>query len=388
MKILVNILLLSFIWGVISCSDKDDNPIIPSSILETSSEADYGAVILKWRLPEDNSVDYVNVSYSIDDKRFSKNISKYAVDSISGYVTVTINGFADTNPYNFELRSVNVTGGASQPITIMESPLSPAYETVVSTVNVIPDFGGGIVSWTNNTGKKLTISVNYADPDNPTSTLTASFTSDETGIGIISGLPASLTVFKVTASDQYQNSSTPVSFELTPLAESKILKDNWSVPGYVDDSPSGKIGYSSQSTPEGGSPDGRIIAIFDNDISTYWNADWAHGASYPHWFIIDMGEEVTVSRVELTRRQGNNKGHIGQQFLTCTAAGATEPSDPTTWQWEDQGEYSFDIESDDPQSYRLLSNPKARYLKVYIDPKFKGRNNNTMLAELTVYGSK
>ena len=47
----------------------------------------------------------------------------------------------------------------------------------------------------------------------------------------------------------------------------------------------GTIGYSSQETiGEGGgkSPAGRVIAMLDDNLETYWHASWKQASNYPH----------------------------------------------------------------------------------------------------------
>ncbi|MFV0589771.1 MAG: DUF5126 domain-containing protein [Draconibacterium sp.] len=384
MKKIINIFyLLSLILIVASCSDDDENVVIPSQVTDLTASADYGAVILQWSLPSEGNIDYVNITYTIGDKKFSKNVSKFNLDTISGLVSTTIDGFGDTNEYTFQVASCNVAGGKSEPMTVTQAPFPPAYEEVIKTITIVPDFGGGIISWENETGKKMVISVTYPDPENPTARETVTFTSETSGKDYITNLPTDPITMEVTVSDLYDNSSAPVTFDITPLAESAISKDSWTVPGFDADSPYETIGYSSQQT------NANILAVFDDDVSTFWHASWsAFGSTYPHWYIIDLGKEVTISRIGMVRRQGDGRGQKGQQFLTCTVAGATDLTDPTTWNWEDQGSYSFNSSSNDEQTYRLTNNPKARYVKVYFAEEYKGSNNFAMVAETNVYGQE
>ena len=101
-----------------------------------------------------------------------------------------------------------------------------------------------------------------------------------------------------------------------------------------------------------------------------------------------MGKDITVSCVEITRRQGYNKGQIGQHFYTCASADATDPSNPDNWNWTDQGSYSFDINSDAPQTFRLSQNPVCRYIKVYFGEEHKGAGDQAMVSEFNVYGAE
>lgn len=383
MKKRINIFyLLSILLIVASCGE-DEDVVTPDQVVDLTAEADYGAVILKWGLPSGTSIDYVNITYTIGNLDFSKNISKFNLDSESGLISTTIDGFADTNEYQFKLASCNTQGGKSEPLTISQAPLPPAYKEVISTVSIVPDFGGGVISWENETGKILLISVTYPDPENPTARETVTFTSSETGKDFITNLPADPTTLEVTVSDQYKNSSDPVSFDITPLEESLISKDIWSVPGFDADSPYGTIGYSSQQTSA------NILNIFDGDVNNIWHASWsAFSSSYPHFYIIDFGKEVTISRIGMVRRPGDSRGQTGQQFLTCSTDGATDLSDPTTWSWEDQGSYAFDPTTDAEQTYRLTNNPKARYVKVYFGVEYQGGMQYALLGEMNVYGQE
>ena len=115
---------------------------------------------------------------------------------------------------------------------------------------------------------------------------------------------------------------------MTPIEAVKIDRSNWSFPGYNAGSNDGTIGYSSQEAQGEGDQDGlkngRVISMIDSSLKTYWHASWKVASDYPHWFILDMGKDVTVASVELTRRQGNAKGQKGQIIYTCADADALD----------------------------------------------------------------
>jgi hypothetical protein len=171
----------------------------------------------------------------------------------------------------------------------------------------------------------------------------------------------------------------------------KISKANWSFPGYNDSSNAGTIGYSSQETiGEGGgkSPAGRVIAMLDDNLETYWHASWKQASNYPHWFIVDMGKNVTISSIELIRRQGDARGQKGQIFYTCSDEDAVNKDNPDSWAWTNHGAFTFDPGIDVPQVYRINSNPVARYIKVYFGTEHKGTGAQAMVSEINVYGAE
>jgi hypothetical protein len=98
-----------------------------------------------------------------------------------------------------------------------------------------------------------------------------------------------------------------------------------------------------------------------------------------------MGEEYAVTHVEMTRRQGNGYGQRGFRLFTCTGDGTTAVNNPDEWNWLEQGEFVFDQSVDTPQNYRVAGNPRARYLKVYMDIEHKGSGNYAMIAEFGAY---
>ncbi len=359
MKKIINIFyLLSIFLIVASCSDDNENVIIPSQVTGLTAQADYGAVILKWNLPAGGNIDYVNISYTIGDKDFSKNVSRFNLDSISGYVTATIDGFGDTGEYTFVVASCNTQGGKSEPLTVSQAPLPPAYEEVIKTISIVPDFGGGIISWVNETGKTMIISVTYPDPENPSARETITFTSETTGEDYITNLPADPITLEVTVSDLYENTSESVTFDITPLAESVISKDTWSV-----------VEVDSEFSPREG------YKMFDNDISTFWHTVWNPSVvPYPHYIIVDMGKTVTISRYEVTRRQNKSDAQTQHQLFVSM--------DGVTW----TGTGIFDYPTTNaPESYRITSNPTCRYFKY--EP-LNGPNGYAHIAELTIYGQE
>lgn len=167
-----------------------------------------------------------------------------------------------------------------------------------------------------------------------------------------------------------------------PAPPIKMNKSGWSVPGLNMNSDDGTIGYSSQQRGDGGG----IPSIIDDDVNTYWHARYGSPASrYPHWFIIDLGEEVTIAQVGMARRQGDGRGQKGYQIFTCTEDGMLDAGDPTTWDWEDQGDIPFDANKDGIQVQPVSLFPLARYVKVYMSEQYRGGNDYAMVGDFSVY---
>lgn len=228
---------------------------------------------------------------------------------------------------------------------------------------------------------KTQVFVTYI-PDNATDVNIEWISSDRSVAEVYSnGLIKTLEEGRATVTAKYGDIEQTVDVWV-PAPPVKMSKSGWSIPGYDPNSDDGTIGYSSQQRNDGGG----VPSIIDEDINTYWHARWGGSASnYPHWFIIDLGEEVTIAQVGMARRTGDDRGQKGYQVFTCIEGGAVDLTDPNTWDWQDQGDIPFDSGKDGIQIQPLSNFPMARYIKVFIDDKYRGSNNFAMVGDFSVY---
>ncbi|HEX3010103.1 MAG TPA: DUF4959 domain-containing protein [Bacteroidales bacterium] len=339
----------------LSCEKEDDDTSAPAPVADVTVKAGYGELMFEWTPPQDSDLHYVNISFKdVNGNPRSEKVSHFVKGD-------TITGFADTTEYSFTLTAIDRSGNASEPITVTAKPLAPPFSKVIKTVQLVPDFGGAKVSWENVTGATVSVQVMYKDNDGKK--VANLFTSAAAaGEGLISNLNANERVFSVTVTDIAGNVSDPVSFTVLPLAESLVDKSQWAV-----------VSFSSEEPAE--NPNGFAKNIFDGKLNTFWHSAWSSSQpGYPHWIIVDMQKEITISRFECFRRQGNGNGQTSHQFLTSTD-GAT---------WVDQGTFAFDAGKDAGQSFRMVKNPKARYFK-YV--ALEGPNFYAFLGEINVYGA-
>ena len=144
----------------------------------------------------------------------------------------------------------------------------------------------------------------------------------------------------------------------------KIGKAGWSITGF------------DTQEPAEGAPNGLATAVIDDKLNTFWHSQWNGGnPGYPHWFSIDMGQEVSIASIEVFRRQGNNGGQTKHQFLYSNDGII----------WTDYGTFGMDVNTDAGQKFSCLtipSIPKARYIK-YV--ALQGPNFYAFLAEINVY---
>lgn len=149
----------------------------------------------------------------------------------------------------------------------------------------------------------------------------------------------------------------------------KVSKAGWSITGFDSEEPA-EAAWSSYNYQ------GMAKAAIDDILSTFWHSQW-DGASpgYPHWFSVDLGQEVSIASIEVLRRQGNGGGQTRHQFFYS--------SDGTTW--IDYGTFGMNAGTDAGQKFSCLTIPaipKARYIK-YV--ALQGPDFYAFLAEISVY---
>lgn len=389
----------------VSCDDAEGrievNDAAPGKVANVVTVAGPGEVTLSWTNPASPSFMYTKVEYvnAQKEKKYVL-VSKDRVDE-NGISTATVKGFANTDVQTFALYACSVRGNNDGAVEVTQAPDSPAFQEVVKTVSLEPVLGGFLVNYENKYASSVLIALDYYAVDDASKAGSVKFKASANSKGpqlvmitdadneFISGE----CVVSVTAEDEYENASAPIEMKATPIPAVKIDRSNWTFPGYNENSSEGTIGYSSQEAKGEGNQDGlkngRVTSMIDGSLKTFWYAKWKDGGTaYPHWFILDMGKDVTVASVELTRRQGNNKGQKGQIIYTCADADASDKSNPDSWNWRNNGSFSFDANTDAPQSYGLSSTPKARYIKIYFGTEHKGSGGQAMLSDLNVYGAE
>ncbi len=141
----------------------------------------------------------------------------------------------------------------------------------------------------------------------------------------------------------------------------KIVNTNWEI-----------VDFSTEEPGEG-APNGLASAAIDGDLSTFWHTQWDGGEpGYPHFFTVDLKEIVKISKVEVFRRNGDNRGQT--RFEIHTSLDGVK--------YTSQGAFNYDPDAAS-QAYQLGSLPMARYVKytALAGPKFFA-----FLAELNIYG--
>lgn len=393
---LVPLFAVALSLAMTACGDESEgrveiNDSAPAQVSDVNYTAGPGEVTLTWKIPASPSFMYSKVVYKNSKgeevyKMYSKDHAK------DGVMTETIGGFASVDPVDFNIYACSVRGNHLDATKISATPGAPAFLSVASSLEVATAYGGAEIRYDNTTEASVIVNVKYHLKSDVSKAGTSSFTISPNTKGtqivslavgnseFVNGEDA---VVEVATADVDGNSTDFKGFDVYVKKVKKIDRSNWSFPGY-EDSYNPQFGYSSQEAGgEGPSPKGRVIAMIDGNEDTFWHTAWKQKSSYPHFFIIDMGEEHVVTNYTIRRRGGNNKTNVGQTFYTCPASEANG-TNPEGWGWTVQGWNKFNNEIDDHQIFSATKQEKARYVKVYFAEKDKG-GDFVMISEFNVY---
>ncbi len=393
---LVPLFAVALSLAMTACGDESEgrveiNDSAPAQVSDVNYTSGPGEVTLTWKIPASPSFMYSKVVYKNSKgeevyKMYSKDHAK------DGVMTETIGGFASVDPVDFNIYACSVRGNHLDATKISATPGAPAFLSVASSLDVASAYGGAEIRYDNTTVASVIVNVKYHLKSDASKAGTSSFTitPNTKGSQIISlsvgnseFVNGDDAVVEVATADVDGNSTDFKGFDVYVKKVKKIDRSNWSFPGY-EDSYNPQFGYSSQEAGgEGASPKGRVIAMIDGDEGTFWHTAWKQKSSYPHFFIIDMGEEHLVTNYTIRRRGGNDKTNVGQTFYTCPASEANG-TNPEGWGWTVQGWNKFNNKIDDHQVFSATKQEKARYVKVYFAEKDKG-GDFVMISEFNVY---
>ena len=110
-----------------------------------------GAAVIKYKLPEDPSILYVQADYMINDKLARQEKVSYYSDSI------LVSGFANAGAHKVVLRSVSRSEVKSDSVSVTVNPLTPPYRTIATTLVMMDAFGGVNIKCQNQTGAEVGI---------------------------------------------------------------------------------------------------------------------------------------------------------------------------------------------------------------------------------------
>ena len=303
-KISVILLCLSVL---VSCSDRlggrIDQPAdvpVPGPVTVKSIRSTAGGAVIKVAIPDDENLKGIVAEYERNGQTVNSKISRY-VDSL------TIEGFADTNPHEVRLYSFNVNEERSEGVSVTVNPLTPAIQLVHPTL--IESFGGVKVHVEGNESRSDLAICILRDPDpshlgKPLSEMrltevTTLFTSSNNISLSRRGIEPVQALFGVYVRDHWGNMSDTTYCVLTPLVEVKL--DTVLVFKNAN--------IADDNCPSGNSSNYPVESLWDGSGLSQIPHFFASSETNPSpcWLTIDLGlgqRTASISRVTTLPRIG------------------------------------------------------------------------------------
>ncbi|MEC3878149.1 DUF5000 domain-containing lipoprotein [Parapedobacter sp. 10938] len=274
-----------------ACQDTEPTPIEndgvpPGPVTQLEVNNLNGAAEISYQVPSDPDLLYVRAVYTTKQGEVRETkVSRH-------HRSLTVEGFADTDPYDVTLYAVDRGENASEPVRITVNPDRPPMQLARDSLEVIPTFGGISVTFKNSTLGDLAFVVLANDSLGEFAPLNTYYTRLREGEFAVRGLPSEETRFGLFVRDRWGNlSDTLYTFE-TPLFEVRLDPDQMKDYRLPTDA---QLGYS-----------GSVEALFDG-ILTDSRRGYHSGnsARMPQWFTFDMGVKAKISRMTYFMREGS-----------------------------------------------------------------------------------
>lgn len=279
------------------CQEEKHKPLTtgdkaPGTIKNVSIENLPGGAKITYSLPEDGDLLYVHAAFS------SKNGEERFAKSSLYKNFIQIEGFSDTREYEVKLYAVSKTEVRSEPVSVKIKPMTPPIQEVFNSLLVKEDFGGVNINFTNSLGKEFVVNTLRLENDGRWVRVDRLYTSAKTRSYSIRGMEAVEREFAFFITDSYMNVSDTLFRKITPLYEEMLDKKLWKRGGLLSD-------HYRAAYPFGTGTPREVEKIWDNlhgQFDYYIQA--ADSPPLPHWFTIDLGKKMQLSRMLTQQYEG------------------------------------------------------------------------------------
>jgi len=199
-----------------ACKENQQDGKKPEPIEKYSVTLTHGGAIITYIIPKDPDILYVLAEYERNGKPFTERSSAF-INSLS------IEGFDTKESVNANLFTVNRNEIKSDPLKIVFTPLESPVSLAGKSAEVVPAFGGIMVSWENNGKSVLALRV-MVDEDGKKVEKAIHFSEMASAKYTFRGFESVETSFALTFEDRWGNISDTVFYIGVPLPEVLIPK--------------------------------------------------------------------------------------------------------------------------------------------------------------------
>lgn len=261
----------------------ENNTRPPGQVANLKIENLKGKALLTYTLPEDIDLLYVKANYTLENGNEVEVKSSY----FKNYML--LEGFRGSreNEIPVQIRSVNRSEVASEPVEVSVAPLPSPIFDVFQSITADPDFGGVRIKAINEDEVDLSILImnknDFGDWEPiPNSIYTSSYEIDQS----IRGYDTIPVPFAIAVRDRWLNVTDTLFTEITPLYETLIPISGYRALRLANDQPP----Y----------PENRVEYMWDGQF--FWPNVWLTLRSDPtenHTVTVDMGTAAKLSRVKM-----------------------------------------------------------------------------------------
>lgn len=287
-----------------ACAEEKHEPLfpgeVPNAVTEFSVENQPGAAAISFKLSDPRTA-YVKAVYTLEngEKRETKS-SKYDNKLI-------VNGFAESREYAIDLYAVGNDEQESASIRVMVHPGTPPYQSVLSNMDVSPDWGGGKLKGANEASAKLMIGVLMKNPaTGEWEEVDVFFTESQSFDFNFRGLLPVETEFGIYTRDQWRNFSDTLLVSFEPWEEIKLPLSHNTLAHFLV-LPGDAIGQPSYG----------LRKLFDGLKGPWTNGYYSvnDGTPFPKTITIDLLDTYQLSRFKYWQNsnllyQSANAKHI------------------------------------------------------------------------------
>lgn len=372
--------------AIVSCKETiigpvENDGVAPGPVSNLSVLNLNGAAKITFTAPSDEDVAYIRAKYTTrtGEVRETK-VSRYKND-------VTLEGFADTDPYQVVLTAVDRGENESKPVDITVNPLDPPFKIAFQTLEVQKDFGGAKINLVNLEKAKLAVVVLTNDSLSnfvPTQTF---YTETKNIEFSVRGFESKERIFGIVVRDRWGNKSDTLRVNITPLFEEKL--DRTKMKGLILPTDA-TLGYG-----------GAYDYLFDDNVAGASHYHSGNGNRMPQWFTFDMGIKAQLSRLVYFTRPGayfdvhapinveiwgsndpNPDGSFDESWTLMTTYKNVKPSGLPLGQMSQAdiaaGQEGFTIQFP-------LDAPKMRYMRFKVLKNWSG-SNYLQIYEVRLFG--
>lgn len=284
-----------------------------------------------------------------------------AIPPVGDVISVTLNNLEERT-YSFVVKTYDSNGNSSIPVELFGGSYGEKFQAGIQSLNrpvrstTLLGDGSFVIDWgtANKSGGAYATEVKYTDKTDNKKIKQVPVDEEKS---ILNGIKPGTTFEYRTLYLPDTLSIDTFYTDIETIKQFLFDKVTWSV-----------VSFSSQHNT---AAENVATNFIDGNPGTRWHCKTDQ--KYPHFIVVDMKSEKTVTGFELFRMTGDDRACDKFQLLLS----------PDNVTWTDLGTFDFNRLKDDGQFYNIASRPKGRYIKFV---GVAGVSPYMVSGEMNVYG--